>query len=78
MESSFRSFSRPVLHAAARVVQEMGRSRAAAFAVGLQDLDEGTYVNTFADSDTPDLNETSQSEGNNLLKMPVISMTILY
>lgn len=56
----------------------MGRSRAAAFAVGLQDLDEGTYVNTFADSDTPDLNETSQSEGNNLLKMPVISMTILY
>lgn len=78
LESSFRSFSRPVLHAAARVVQEMGRSRAAAFAVGLQDLDEGTYVNTFADSDTPDLNETSQSEGNNLLKMPVISMTILY
>ncbi|KAM7477439.1 hypothetical protein LguiA_025652 [Lonicera macranthoides] len=64
LESSFRSFSRPVLHAAARVVQEMGRSRAAAFAVGLQDLDEGTYVNTFADSDTSDLNEPSQSEGN--------------
>lgn len=66
LESSFRSFSRPVLHAAARVVQEMGKSRAAAFALGLQDLDEGAYVNTFAENDSydPDLNETSQSEGN--------------
>ncbi|RAL48180.1 hypothetical protein DM860_005604 [Cuscuta australis] len=65
LESSFRSFSRPVLHAAARVVQEMGKSRAAAFALGLQDLDEGAYVNTFAENDSydPDLNETSQPEG---------------
>jgi hypothetical protein len=55
LESCFRSFSRPVLHAAARVVQEMGRSRAAAFSVGYQDLDEGVYV------DTPDLDD---SEGN--------------
>ncbi|GAB2276206.1 hypothetical protein Dimus_010941 [Dionaea muscipula] len=65
LESSFRSFSRPVLHAAARVVQEMGKSRAAAFAVGLQDIDGG-QVNTFAeaaDSVDPDLNETSHSEG---------------
>ncbi|KAG2541896.1 hypothetical protein PVAP13_9NG663000 [Panicum virgatum] len=37
LESSFRSFSRPVLHAAARVVQEMGKSRAAAFALGAYD-----------------------------------------
>lgn len=63
LESSFRSFSRPVLHAAARVVQEMGKSRAAAFAVGLQDIDEGVNVNTFTndnDSLDPDL---SDSEG---------------
>ncbi|KAK9741707.1 hypothetical protein RND81_03G122700 [Saponaria officinalis] len=50
LESAFRSFSRPVLHAAARVVQEMGKSRAAAFSVGLQDIDEGDYVNTFSDA----------------------------
>ncbi|CAN6284810.1 unnamed protein product [Urochloa humidicola] len=37
LESSFRSFSRPVLHAAARVVQEMGKSRAAAYALGAYD-----------------------------------------
>ncbi|XP_019245811.1 PREDICTED: uncharacterized protein LOC109225557 [Nicotiana attenuata] len=66
LESSFRSFSRPVLHAAARVVQEMGRSRAAAFALGLQDIDEGAYVNTFPennDSYDQDHNETSHPEG---------------
>ncbi|CAA2990832.1 ATPase, V1 complex, subunit H [Olea europaea subsp. europaea] len=63
LESSFRSFSRPVLHAAARVVQEMGKSRAAAFALGLQDIDEGTYVNTHSeDSYDPDINPTAQSE----------------
>ncbi|KAI4353006.1 hypothetical protein L6164_007205 [Bauhinia variegata] len=50
LESSFRSFSRPVLHAAARVVHEMGKSRAAAFALGLQDVDEGVPVNTFAEA----------------------------
>ncbi|KAK7251462.1 hypothetical protein RIF29_34686 [Crotalaria pallida] len=59
LESSFRSFSRPVLHAAARVVQEMGKSRAAAFSVGLQDVDEGAHVNTFADS--ADLNDSDES-----------------
>ncbi|CAK9165951.1 unnamed protein product, partial [Ilex paraguariensis] len=66
LESSFRSFSRPVLHAAARVVQEMGKSRAAAFALGLQDIDEAAHVNTFSengDSVSSDLNELSQSEG---------------
>ncbi|XWS71083.1 hypothetical protein CRYUN_Cryun03dG0107200 [Craigia yunnanensis] len=65
LESSFRSFSRPVLHAAARVVQEMGKSRAAAYAVGLQDLDEGAYVNTFvdtADSLDSDMNDNSHPE----------------
>lgn len=50
LEGSFRSYSRPVLHAAARVVQEMGKSRAAAFAVGLQDIDEGAHVNEVNDS----------------------------
>ncbi|XP_051149190.1 uncharacterized protein LOC127263926 [Andrographis paniculata] len=65
MESSFRSFSRPVLHAAARVVQEMGKSRAAAFALGLQDIDEGVEVNTFSENDAydPDINPTAPSEG---------------
>lgn len=64
MESSFRSFSRPVLHAAARVVQEMGKSRAAAFALGLQDIDEGVEFNTFYENDAydPDINPTA-SEG---------------
>ncbi|GLT97448.1 hypothetical protein SLE2022_150130 [Rubroshorea leprosula] len=66
LESSFRSFSRPVLHAAARVVQEMGKSRAAAFAVGLQDIDEGVHVNSFsdtADSLDSDMNDDSHPEG---------------
>lgn len=66
LESSFRSFSRPVLHSAARVVQEMGKSRAAAFALGIQDIDEGAHVNTFAesaDSLDPDSYENSHSEG---------------
>lgn len=65
LESSFRSFSRPVLHATARVVQEMGKSRAAAFALGIQDIDEGIHINTFADSvDSQDSDsaETSRSE----------------
>ncbi|GLT28627.1 hypothetical protein SLA2020_035460 [Shorea laevis] len=65
LESSFRSFSRPVLHAAARVVQEMGKSRAAAFAVGLQDIDEGVNVNLFsdtADSVDSDMNDDSHPE----------------
>ncbi|ONL96340.1 SH3 domain-containing protein [Zea mays] len=51
LESSFRSFSRPVLHAAARVVQEMGKSRAAAFALGAYDegasLDVGSLDSDF-------------------------------
>lgn len=66
LESSFRSFSRPVLHAAARVVQEMGKSRAAAYALGLQNLDEGAYVNTFgdtADSLDSDMNDNSHPDG---------------
>ncbi|KAK6235766.1 hypothetical protein SCA6_011103 [Theobroma cacao] len=71
LESSFRSFSRPVLHAAARVVQEMGKSRAAAVAVGIQDLDEGAYVNLFvetAESLDSDMNDNPHPEGVNVLK----------
>ncbi|EOA12314.1 hypothetical protein CARUB_v10007939mg [Capsella rubella] len=64
LESSFRSFSRPVLHAAARVVQEMGKSRAAAFAMGLQDIDESVHVNAFSDAlDDAETNENSHPEG---------------
>ncbi|XP_042034645.1 uncharacterized protein LOC121781034 [Salvia splendens] len=73
LESSFRSFSRPVLHAASRVVQEMGKSRAAAFAFGLQDIDEGTEVNTYSDNNDsydPDINPTAPSEGR---KAPSVS-----
>lgn len=65
LESSFRSFSRPVLHAAARVIQEMGKSRAAAFSLGV-DIDEGAYINTYsdnADSLDSDTNENSHPEG---------------
>ncbi|XP_057981027.1 uncharacterized protein LOC131166454 isoform X2 [Malania oleifera] len=61
LESSFRSFSRPVLHAAARVVQEMGKSRAAAFALGLQDIDEGVHINAFSENvDSLDADENLQ------------------
>ncbi|KAK6126643.1 hypothetical protein DH2020_039619 [Rehmannia glutinosa] len=64
LESSFRSFSRPVLHAAARVVQEMGKSRAASFALG-QYIDEGLEINAFSennDSYDADVNPTAPSE----------------
>ncbi|CAN7139556.1 unnamed protein product [Brassica rapa subsp. narinosa] len=64
LESSFRSFSRPVLHAAARVVQEMGKSRAAAFAMGLRDIDESVHVNAFSDVlDDAETNDSSHPEG---------------
>ena len=57
-----------MLHAAARIVQEMGKSRAAAFAVGLQDIDEGHHVNTFSDTmDSADPDESSHLEGKNAL-----------
>ncbi|PKA51999.1 DEAD-box ATP-dependent RNA helicase ISE2, chloroplastic [Apostasia shenzhenica] len=65
LESSFRSFSRPVLHAAARVVLELGRSRAAAYALGAYDIDEGTQLNTYSDnveSIDSDVNDSSLSE----------------
>ncbi|CAN1293517.1 hypothetical protein LINPERPRIM_LOCUS22056 [Linum perenne] len=64
LESSFRSFSRPVLHAAARVVQEMGRSRAAAFSVGLADIDEGVNINEFSENaELEDFNENPYADG---------------
>ncbi|KAL6649638.1 hypothetical protein ACP70R_013862 [Stipagrostis hirtigluma subsp. patula] len=63
LESSFRSFSRPVLHAAARVVQEMGKSRAAAYALGV--YDEGAALQAYSDnveSVDPDLeNPTAEA-----------------
>ncbi|KQK22427.1 uncharacterized protein LOC100843701 [Brachypodium distachyon] len=71
LESSFRSFSRPVLHAAARVVQEMGKSRAAAYALGA--YDEGANLQAYSDnveSLDSDLNENSQPEATRKAKPP--------
>ncbi|KAJ3682674.1 hypothetical protein LUZ60_012901 [Juncus effusus] len=70
LESSFRSFSRPVLHAAARVVQEMGKSRAAAHALGV--YGEGarlqhSYSESVDSVDTSDLNESEGSRKANPL-----------
>ncbi|KAM3314308.1 hypothetical protein ACQJBY_033257 [Aegilops geniculata] len=61
LESSFRSFSRPVLHAAARVVQEMGKSRAAAYSLGA--YDEGANLQAYSDNvESLDSDENSQPE----------------
>lgn len=68
LESSFRSFSRPVLHAAARVVQEMGKSRAAAYSLGA--YDEAANLQSYSDnveSLDSGLNENSQPEGTMIL-----------
>ncbi|KAL4571181.1 hypothetical protein LXL04_017933 [Taraxacum kok-saghyz] len=62
LKTAFRSSCRPVLHAAARIVQEVGKSRAAAFALGLMNT-EGDLVNTFAKSNDWDQG-TSESEDN--------------
>ncbi|MFS7915739.1 hypothetical protein Hanom_Chr02g00168761 [Helianthus anomalus] len=61
LKNSFRSSSHPVLHAAARVVQEMRKSRAAAFALGLLNI-EGDVVNAYSKSNDWD-HGTSESEG---------------
>ncbi|KAK1271939.1 hypothetical protein QJS04_geneDACA007602 [Acorus gramineus] len=60
LESSFRSFSRPVLHAAARVVQEMGKSRAAAYALGVYDIDEGAQI--YGQSENVESNDLDQND----------------
>lgn len=81
LESSFRSFSRPVLHAASRVVQEMGKSRAAAFALGLQDIDEGAHINSFSESnDSHDetVNETAEGNSSYSLSFFLMSQKISY
>ena len=54
------------MHAAARVVQEMGKSRAAAYALGVADIDEESQLYTYSDnaeSIDSDLNDGSQTEG---------------
>ncbi|KAL5991580.1 hypothetical protein ACLOJK_012489 [Asimina triloba] len=77
LESSFRSFSRPVLHAASRVVQEMGKSRAAAFAVGY-DMDEGTPLQAYETIDSIDAdNENVQPEGISFLNAVLVVMLLL-
>lgn len=50
LESAFRSPSRPVLHAAARVVQEMGKSRAAAYTLRGYAVDEDSHPEALVDS----------------------------
>lgn len=63
LESSFRSSSRPLLHSAARIVLEMGKSRAAAFALGVYE-DEGADLQAYdVESSDLDLNESSQRKG---------------
>jgi hypothetical protein len=65
-----------VLHAAARVVQEMGKSRAAAHALGV--YDEGARLHSYSESidsiDTSDL-ESSQSEG---VSFPLLSLFLYF
>lgn len=61
----------------------MGKSRAAAFALGLQDIDEGVHVNTFADtvdSHDSDTNGNSHPESNFLLFAfwSISSIAIMY
>ncbi|KAH9305325.1 hypothetical protein KI387_009729, partial [Taxus chinensis] len=62
LESAFRSFSRPVLHAAARVVQEMGKSRAAAFSLGVYALDEDSHPEAFLENESMGLSESTDVE----------------
>lgn len=50
LESAFRSPTRPVLHAAARVVQEMGKSRAAAYSLRGYAVDEDSHPEALVDS----------------------------
>eukprot|EP00252_Welwitschia_mirabilis_P024672 TRINITY_DN7388_c0_g1_i1.p1 TRINITY_DN7388_c0_g1~~TRINITY_DN7388_c0_g1_i1.p1 ORF type:complete len:782 (+),score=190.52 TRINITY_DN7388_c0_g1_i1:145-2490(+) len=57
LESAFRSFSRPVLHQASRVVQEMGKSRAAAFALGAYAVDEDSNPEAYLENPTVGLSE---------------------
>lgn len=55
-----------MLHAAARVVQEMGKSRAAAYALGVRDIDEGSQLHVYAENVEvldSDPHDGSQSEG---------------
>lgn len=45
-------------------MQEMGKSRAAAFAMGLEDIDESVHVNAFSDAlDDAETNDSSHPEG---------------
>lgn len=39
----------------------MGKSRAAAFALGIQDIDEGAYINAFAENGDSDSFENPES-----------------
>jgi hypothetical protein len=51
-----------VLHAAARVVQEMGKSRAAAFSLGVYAIDEDTHPEAFLENGSMGLSESTDIE----------------
>ncbi|KAL3696977.1 hypothetical protein R1sor_011053 [Riccia sorocarpa] len=62
LESALRHSSRPVLHGAVRVVQEMGKSRAAAYAVGGLGIDEDAHADDSTTGDGDVENEGSRSK----------------
>lgn len=59
----------------------MGKSRAAAFALGLQDIDEGAHINSFSESnDSHDetVNETAEGNSSYSLSFFLMSQKISY
>ena len=55
----------------------MGKSRAAAFALGIQDIDEGVHLNAFSEAhEDSDAVENSLSASNSLSSTPCTSCII--
>ncbi|KAG6554798.1 hypothetical protein Mapa_003818 [Marchantia paleacea] len=73
LESALRHHSRPVLHGAVRVVQEMGKSRAAAFAVGGLGIDEDAHADSTIDTGTGDSADMGETEGSRSKVSPLPS-----
>ena len=62
LESAFRSPIRPVLHSAARVVQEMGKSRAAAYSLRGYVVDEDSHPEALVDGGYTNASDIASSE----------------
>ena len=62
LESAFRSPIRPVLHSAARVVQEMGKSRAAAYSLRGYVVDEDSHPEALVDGGYANSSDVANSE----------------